>query len=423
MTMFTDSPALLNPDSLIAQHTRIQLAKSEAPLGFLKWSGIMTLAATCGRQVYTRLLGPRGPVMYPNLFVLLIAKPGIGKTTAINAVKEQLTAMKIRFSPDAISASKFVSWASQASIDALEKGKDPGFVVALPNMDSLFNKRTSQELKSFLVAAYDCSDSYLKSTQDRGHESIYKMCMNMLAGGTPAHIGSCFQPSDWGEGLASRFMLVMEQYNRIGDLPEWPDSLHEDYSERIRLLRESLTGQQTEITWTPEAWRAREAWRIAHQDSLPPHPAAAGYWGRRDVGAVKLSMLLAISQHQTTISLSEWDGATAELESIEKNLPAAFFHTGGNPYAALSERIVAWAKREGRVVQEHEIRIRLNPHVQPRDVQSLIDSILASHQLIGVGSSPNREIHHPDNSIAKNASSGVTTWEQVLLQKRANQPS
>ena len=246
------------PQSLIEIHTELGAAKSEAPLGFLKWSGISTLAATCGRQIYTRLLGPKGPVLYPNLYILLIGKASLGKTVSIRAATEQMQAMKIRFCPANITSSKFITWASQASGKALESGSDPGIMAALSNLDSLFNKKSPQELKSFLVAAYDCDDHFIKETQERGTESIHKMCLNLLAGGTPAHLASCFQPTDWGEGLASRFVIVTEREERIGDLPEWPEDLSIEYEDRLKTLRADLRRNPQEILWTPEAWKARE---------------------------------------------------------------------------------------------------------------------------------------------------------------------
>jgi len=399
--------------SLISMHTELGVAKSEAPIGFLKWSGISTLAAICGRQVYTRLLGPQGSVTYPNLYVLLIGDAGLGKTVSIRSATEQMAANKIRFAPAAITSSKFVTWASQASLEALDNGTDPGVMAALSNLDSLFNRRSPQELKSFLVAAYDCDDNYIKETQQRGSESIHKMCMNLLAGGTPAHLASCFQPTDWGEGLASRFIIVAEREDRIEDLPPWPTALHAEYSTRLKDLRSDLRGKPQEIIWTPEAWKARENWRKSNRHTQAPHPHAGGYWSRRNLTSAKLAMLMAVSQGTTTISTTEWEQAIHELALTEAGLPLAFFFTSGNPYVATTARIVEWVRQAGRSVQEHEVRMRLQQFVTPQHLQPLLDSILASHQLIGVGTSPTREITHPDFQSTHKAKTGVGSWSQL----------
>ena len=399
--------------SFISMHTELGVAKSEAPLGFLKWSGISTLAATCGRQVYTRLLGPQGSVLYPNMYILLIGDAGLGKTVSIRSATDQMAAMRIRFAPAAITSSKFVTWASQASMQALDDGSDPGVMAALSNLDSLFNKRSPQELKSFLVAAYDCDDNFIKDTQQRGTESIHKMCMNLLAGGTPAHLASCFQPTDWGEGLASRFVIVAEKDDRIEDLPAWPTALSSEYATRLKDLRSDLRGKPQEITWTPEAWKARENWRKSNRHTQPPHPHAAGYWSRRNLTLAKMSMLQAVSNGSTVISTAEWDAALYELGVTELGLPLAFFFTSGNPYVATTARIVEWVRQQGRAVQEHEVRMRLQQFVTPQHLQPLLDSILASHQLIGVGTSPTREISHPDFQSTQKAKTGVGSWSQL----------
>ena len=401
------------PQSLISMHTELGAAKSEAPIGFLKWAGISTLAATCGRRVYTRLLGSQGSILYPNLFILLIGDAGLGKSVSIRSATDQMANLKIRFSPTAITASKFVTWASQASMSALDTGSDPGIMAALSNLDSIFSRQTPQALKSFFVAAYDCDDTYIKDTQQHGSETVHKMCLNLLAGGTPAHLASCFQPTDWGEGLASRFIIVAEKEDRIGDLPDWPTALDVEYESRLKDLRFSLGKSPLEILWTPEAWKARENWRLSNRHTQAPHPHAAGYWSRRNLTTAKLAMLMAISQGATTISTTEWDMAIQELALTEAGLPLAFFFTSGNPYVATTARIVEWVRNQGRAVQEHEVRMRLQQFVTPQHLQPLLDSILASHQLIGVGTSPTREITHPDFQSTQQKKTGTATWSQL----------
>ena len=136
----------------------------------------------------------------------------------------------------------------------------------------------------------------------------------------------------------------------------------------------------------------------------------------------KLAMLMAVSTGHTTISMAEWDAALQELTIAEAGLPMAFFHTSGNPYVAVTARIVEWVRQQGRAVQEHEVRMRMQQFVTPQHLQPLLDSILASHELIGVGASPTREISHPDFQSTQKAKTGVISWNQVRAGNSSNSP-
>ena len=56
----------------------------ESPEIFRKWSAISTIAAVLQRKVYMRTQS----ALYPNLYVFLVARAGVGKTRAIYAADE-----------------------------------------------------------------------------------------------------------------------------------------------------------------------------------------------------------------------------------------------------------------------------------------------------------------------------------------------
>ena len=405
--------------NLIEQHVHLEASRTECCLPHLWWAGASTLAATCGRSVWTRLMGPSGPKLHPNLYVVLVGDPGQGKTLAVRSASSRFQALKIHTAADSITGAKLISWAAIASAKRIGEGRDPGLTIALETLDSLFARKSDQQMKAFLSAAFDCKEEYSQDTQIRGKEPIQKLCLNLIAAATPSHLSSCFLPTDWGEGLASRFLFILGGPGRIEDLDAFDSALDAAYLARLVALRGSLHGG-LEVGWTQDAWTSRIAWRKAQNKTLPPHPHASGYWHNRHTFAVKMSMLMAIAAGESTISSTAWNQALEALGNLEATLATTLAHTGGNPYAGIVASVLKWALAEGRILDEWEVRRRLSDFIAPQYIQATIDSMLASHQMLEVAditgpqASPNRRMIHPH---LKNP--GAKVWDIVKARAKA----
>ena len=399
------------PTNLIDQHVAVESSRTECCLEHLWWAGASTMAAACGRSLWTRLMGPNGPRLFPNLYIILVSEPGQGKTLAVRTAAARFAEMKIHTAADSITASKLLSWTAVASEKRIEEGRDPGLVMALENLESLFSRKADSSLKAFLAAAYDCKDEYTQDTQIRGKEPIKNLCLNLIAAATPSHLASCFQASDWAEGLASRFLLILGTPSRIGELPPFDPVMAAALGTAIQDFRNGL-GKGVEVGWTPEAWASRLSWRRSQGKTLPPHPHASGYWHGRHILLAKLAMLQAVAAKEDSISSTAWDGALAALATMELGLPTALASTGGNPFAGILASVIRWAFAEGRVLDEWEIRARLADFISPQYVQAAMDGMLAARQLVevvgaaGPAASPHRRLIHPQLKAP-----GAKIWE------------
>lgn len=407
-----------SPKTLVDSHVRVQASKAESPTTFLWWTGLGIIASACGRAVCTRILGPHGPPLHPNLFIALIGPPNSGKTVAVRGVMELLDALRIRRVPDSTPPERLLTWASKATQACLEENRDTGIVVACENMDSLFDRAMPRSLKAFLCSAYDCSNSYIRETQKRGREPIQKLCLNMALAGTPAHLATAFQATDWQDGIASRFLFPASQDVRVGGILPWPGpELGEALLSDLQAIRGRMDpASPLEIPWTPEAWRAREAWRLDSRSKPASHPHAGGYWDRRDTNAAKIALVLAISTARgldCQIDTGAWDGALLALDDLEGGLDYALSLTGANPYAAVQSRLCHWLGSIGtRPVGEWEVRRWLAPFVQPRDVQVVIDTLVFADQMkVLDGESPRRTFQHPRH-YRERKPEGVLPWKR-----------
>lgn len=398
-------PAIqLTPTTLVDSFVRIQASRLESNPAMLWWSGVAVLSAALGRGVVTRILGPKGPALHTALFIVLVGEANSGKSVAVRSARDTLDALYIRQAADSTPPEAFHTWLSQATAKCVEEGRDTGVFLALESMDSFFDRRIPRSLKALLNAAYDCAPRFTRNTIKHKAQPLDRLCLNILAAGTPAHIGSCFGADDWIDGLASRFLFVAGGEPRAGGCLPWDDDLADRFQRSMVALRAEVDSLAVpiEIKWTEEAWAAQATWRAAPAPARP-HPHASGYWSRRHTSACKLACVLAVSAHghveDAVIDLGAWEAALEALAEIESGLSYCLTHTGANPYAAVQTRLLEWAAHSGRPVREQEIRRHLWQFVPPQYIDACIEQLVTAGLLIPQSGSshisPNRLfLHH-----------------------------
>ncbi len=401
--------------SLIDRFVSVESHRCETTGIYLRWSALALISAICGRSVYSKIIGPRGPSLFPNLFIILVGSPSQGKTQAIAALKRTLIDLHVPFGADTITPQRFISWYSKVSISKIEDGLDPSVTVALENMDSLLNGRNDPRLKSFLCASYDCSQAFTQETIKRGNETARKLCLTFIAGGTPAHVGAAFEQREWAEGLAARFLFV----NADEDYCEGPEPdqlIIDDFLRDLRNLQSSISGKSVQIPWSQDAFDARKALAKTIRKMPPIHPHAVGYWSKKPLSAAKIAMLFSISDGSFSVTLDHWNEAISWLDLLETGMADALSMTGGNPYSQIQAAILRWCRSTNRPVAEWEIRSRLVNLVTPSHLDAVVEAMISSRQLLVVDGEtrPNRRLIHPSLHTAHMASQGITPMHKVV---------
>lgn len=390
--------------TVIGRHVAIQASRLESPLPILWWSGVSILAGILGRGVCTKILGPHGPPLFPNLFVVLVAEANSGKSLAVRGARDILDSLYIRQAADSTPPEAFLNWISQSTIKCSDESRDTGLFLALESMDSFFDRRIARNLKALLNAAYDCSPRYLRQTIKHKNQPLAKLCLNILAAGTPAHIGTCFGADDWVDGLASRFLFIAGGKPRVGGVTDWDEDLDNIQTRTLASLRSEVDSLASpiEISWAEDAWQTQMEWRVAASQK-PPHPHASGYWARRHTSAVKLATLLAVSRAGqvagTRIDARAWEESLEALAEVESGLPYCLAYTGANPYAGVQSKILEWAASVNRSIRERELRRHLWQFIPPQYADSCVEQLVAAGLLVVVSghsaTAPNRLfVHH-----------------------------
>lgn len=326
-----------------------------SPPEYVWWSGVCAVSALMGRLIHTHTF-VRGPHdhLYGNVFVIMVGRPGAGKTKAISEARAVVRQCGARVGPDDITGEKLYDFLG------LKEGQPPQdceaapgtFSLFLDEFDSLMHGGMSRAAKNLLNHCYDCrSDQMVRSTYAHGDQKLSDLCLTMAAGCTPAHLASSFEPMEWQEGLPSRLIMVW------GEKPPFRTEYRRGSMEVLMRAAEQLQAfiaLHTSIEWSREALPIYTEWCSQNWEAKSPHPLLTGYTARRHLHLAKLAFILAVARQSEQIELEDFHRARAALEGVDAGLPSALALSGGNSFSDvedyLKETLVP-----GEVVEESVI--------------------------------------------------------------------
>jgi hypothetical protein len=274
-----------------------------SPDQFRLWSAIGVVAGAMERRVWTRTRG----VLYPNLFTLLVAPPGIGKSQSIDLIMELVYAAKSRnadgfhIAPDSMTRASLIDTLAESSRRLILPSG------SLLEYHSLFIP--SAEF-GVLVPSHDLDFlSVLNKIFDNGrvhrerrrggnlNTEIINPQLNILAGSQPGFLGSLLPEEAWTMGFTSRLLLI---YAAVGPKVDFFGGQSFDPDMEKLLVRElqSIYRINGEMTWHPDALLEARAWYEAGLEPVPQHSKLQHYIPRRMLFVAKLAMVSCMSDGQ-----------------------------------------------------------------------------------------------------------------------------
>ena len=187
---------------------------------FRSWAAITTLSGALEKRVWTRTkAGPQ----FSNLYTMLVAPPGIGKSQAINPAESILKATKkFKIAPNSVTSASF--------IDALGRANQAYIVNPTQRLEYHHLFVFAAELGVFLNAydlgflsiineLFDHKDTYREERRHSLKEpiEIHKPMTTMLVGSQPGFLGSLLPEQAWTMGWTSRLLMVYST-----ELPDVP---------------------------------------------------------------------------------------------------------------------------------------------------------------------------------------------------------
>ena len=346
-----------------------------SPQNYIDFAFCSLMSSCLQRRVWT---GPEHMPLYPNLYLIFVGEPGIGKGIIIKPTTELLKYHKLKDTnssdvvqqaaddmsfaqafgakpattkeepllfPVAAEATTYEArvTAMARSIRACRKGPNgkvythSSMSFMLEEMASLF-RRNTEDVVNFLIQAFDCGD-YKKETKTNGVDFIKRSCLNILAGTTPDFMHTTFDSKLIGQGFSARVIFVFEHENRKNDL--WIPEMSEEQKNHLSHIRchiKTLHNLWGQATMSAEAREVMDEWWHEHIKSKPLfHAKLLPYFARKQVHVQKLAMALHFGETADSfeIGADKVKHALKMLAAIEPNMHNALAFENVNPIAMM----------------------------------------------------------------------------------------
>jgi len=314
---------------------------NECPKLFHTWAGISTLSSLCSFRISTN----QGAfILRPNLYILFVGNPGIKKTTALSFSERILERIPdIPKSPPAIT--------KQALTELLGKKESPCLKSYLHNgqprrythltlycseLVSLLNAgNDAVSMIEFLTEIWDRGErGYTVQTKGRGTDTIIGPYITICGCLTPETMENLMFQRIISGGFTRRCIFVHADRNekpvpRPKMTPEQGAAFERLVETGVRL--QSLSG---EFQWTDEAIKIHDEWYCENfklRETAIEDPVMRGYYNSKAEFAIKIAMLLAISETEELVFLpGHFQAALTFLEQIEPGIRSIFSGSGRN---------------------------------------------------------------------------------------------
>lgn len=298
------------------------------PAVYRLWSGIFAIASCMERRCWLETAFGQ---TFPNLFILLAAPSGTGKSPSIKPARKLLYNSKTTMlAPDDMTKAAFIDEMAEHSRRVLYKGQTIVYhplCIMISELGTLINAH-DLEFFSVLSDMFDNKDTPHRSRR-RGHNAgkaieLPNPCVNMIAGTQPAFLGDLLPPGAWQQGFTARMLMIYA--------PGMPDvDMFAATGERDDLFLELVRGLVSRAKLlgpfkiTEEAKDFLRVWFSAGMKPVPQHERLTTYNGKRNQFILKLSMVAAVSSRgELHITLPDVERAKSWLLAAEHVMPDIF---------------------------------------------------------------------------------------------------
>jgi len=335
----------------------------EAARSFQKWVGMSVIAGALRKKVHLSLGRIR---VYPNLYVVLVAEPGIArKSQSINTGQELLLATPdIAVSADAITKEALLEQMAECmQKEIFENGEELNHcslsIISREFETFLGQKKENTKMLVLLTDLFDGQElPWTYKTKNSGNAIIMSPYLNLLAATTPESLASCLPSSAIGGGLTSRIIFVWaERRHRKVAFPELTDRVNElnDLLKKDLYFISRIAGV---YQFSPEA-RANwinwyEAYEEADINRICTEPSFNGWYSRKPTYILKIAIIIAASESDSLVM--EWrhvERAIKMIEGTEMDMGGVFRAVGKSVVSTEVDTIMQLVKIHGSITEKN----------------------------------------------------------------------
>lgn len=303
------------------------------PDKFYLWSAINTVASCMERKVWL----PWGKInFYPNMYIFLVSKPGVGKSSAIRPGQKLIKKMAekhnriVRSLPNKVTEPKLLDILNDKDF-FLYKGthySHTSVYYCASEASSCFNDPYGG-FADTITALYD-GDDITKATVSRPIPiKVENPCVNIIAGCTFNYLNKLLTTEGIMGGFASRITYVI--YNeKVARKSNWETDTR-DEKDNLE-LEHKLIDDLAAINTLTGPFKADKAYQQAWNDWFPvfdkalqetPNEKLQALLVRKSTAMKKLPMILCAAEgNDMILKERHWTTALRLMDEVEKDLPS-----------------------------------------------------------------------------------------------------
>lgn len=353
------------------------------PALFRKWAGIVTIAGVLEQKTWIHAYGEN---LYPNLYILFIGPPGVGK----GVVTSRIWNLWASLSEDG----QYVAPTSLTKASLIDALRDAERKIVRPKENPpvlSFNclKICSREFSSlmpnwdndFMAALTDIFDCKEYSERRRTHNLNFKIespQITLFGSTSTGFLLELLPEGAWEQGFMSRTLLIYSTervkrplFSKGGaDKKKYADLRHD-----LHIIG-NLIG---EFHFTETAADRIVAWDLADGPPKPAHPKLVNYNSRRTAHLLKLCMVASVTHTDSLdISLDDVNIAIDWLIEAERFMPDIFkAMASGGDIKVIEDTLYytyqEWLKNQDEGVSEEVILLFLQERAPAYNVPIILN--------------------------------------------------
>lgn len=326
-----------------------------SPYSFRLWSGIACVAGALERRVWALVYARP---TYPNLFIALVATPGVGKQVVEECaylwrgVRTPGSNKRIlHVAPHSSSAAALLQALNRATRIIIKDGAI---------LDEYHSLQVAAEEMSVFMPTHDLEFlgrlNYIFTNPAlievervyMGKEpiSILNPHMNILTGAQPGFLSSLLPDEAWSMGFTARLLMIYASTGPHIELFARAPMRESQEKELLTMLGEicELHGQ---MEWEPRAMELLANWHATGKEPVPSHSRLIHYNQRRLQFVIKLATISAIARtqqllicHEDVVRAKEW------LLTAEEKMPDVFREMVHRSDMQVIQETHFWAMKE-----------------------------------------------------------------------------
>lgn len=304
---------------------------SFCPPQFHTWVGLSIIAAALERKV---ALKQASVFHVPNIYVMLVSHPSMGKSTALEQGTVLLEAMRKEFNPNfriipnQVTEPAFLDLMKITdfyNVGPVQLGQSAGYFYASEASSSAL-QNTCGDFIASLTAFYDCPRFFRKKLKgEQFPVEIENGCMNVLAGTTFDYLKTLVADDKIMGGFASRLIYVVAPERKVREA-RWDET---DESPMRVQMRRGLVKDLHAINQLSGPFRPTPGYKDEVSRAQPEFdrylislgsPRQESIFARKMTNTIKLSMLLSVSEREDLVlEADHFIRAEKMIEEVSKD--------------------------------------------------------------------------------------------------------